>query len=180
MATAAVTVRIEPFDGGRNPTTVVDSSTGLPEEFRAAVFEVLAEQTGGIYGFPLLNVKITLVGGEVHETESTAIAFQIAAHDAFNKALAVGTTILEPIMKVEISTPEEHMGDFVSDINQRRGIITHTDSKSGLSLLEAEVPLSQLFGYSSAMRSLSQGRATCTIAPKSYGPAPPEVGEAFA
>lgn len=178
-STAAVTIRIEPFTLGRNPVTVLDASEGLPEEFRSAVHEVLAEQTSGAYGFPLLNVKITLVGGDVHETESSSIAFQIAAHDAFNKALDSGTTILEPVMKVEISTPEEHMGDFVSDINQRRGIITHTDSKSGLSLLEAEIPLSELFGYSSTMRSLSQGRATCTMEPKHYGPAPPSVAQAF-
>ncbi|MCG8584854.1 MAG: elongation factor G [Pirellulales bacterium] len=178
-ATAAVTIRIEPFTLGRNLVTVLDASEGLPEEFRSAIFEVLSEQTSGAYGFPLLNVKITLVGGEVHDTESTAIAFQIAAHDAFNKALDAGTAILEPIMKVEISTPEEHMGDFVSDINQRRGIITQTDSKATQSLLEAEIPLSELFGYSSTMRSLSQGRATCTMEPKHYGPAPPEVADRF-
>ena len=71
------------------------------------------------------------------------------------------------------------MGDFVSDVNQRRGMITHTDNKTGQSLLEAEIPLSELFGYSSAMRSLSQGRATCTMEPKQYGPAPPSVGQAF-
>ena len=72
------------------------------------------------------------------------------------------------------------MGDFVSDINQRRGVITHTGNRAGSTLIEAEVPLSQLFGYSSAMRSLSQGRATCSMEPKDYRPAPPDIAQGFA
>ena len=82
---------------------------------------------GGLLGCPLMRVKITVLGGEVHETESNEIAFRFAAADAFNKALqAAGTVLLEPIMRLEITTPEDNLGDFVSDLQQRRAVITHT------------------------------------------------------
>jgi elongation factor G len=87
--------------------------------------------------------------------------------------------VLEPIMKLDITTPEENLGDFISDLQQRRSIITHTQARGRNTVIEAEAPLANLFGYSSAMRGLSQGRATCTMEPSHYGPAPPEVAASF-
>jgi elongation factor G len=137
-------------------------------------------QGGGLLGCPLMRVKVTVLRGHVHELESNEIAFRIAASDAFEKALqAAGAMLLEPIMKVQITTPEEHLGAFTSDLQQRRGIITHTQQRGRNIVIEAEAPLANLFGYSSAMRGLSQGRATASMEPAAYGPAPPEVGQAF-
>ena len=87
--------------------------------------------------------------------------------------------LLEPIMKLEITTPEEHLGDFISDLQQRRAVITHTQHRGRNTVIEAEAPLANLFGYSSAMRGLSQGRASCSMEPAAYGPAPPEVRRGF-
>ena len=116
----------------------------------------------------------------MHETESNEIAFRIAAADAFSKVLQeAGIVILEPIMKLEITVPEENLGDFIGDLQQRRAVITQTQARGRHTPIEADAPLAKLFGYSSAMRSLSQGRATCTMEPLAYGPAPPEVLESF-
>ena len=154
----------------------------LPEQFLAPALEVLTEQGegGGSLGFPLMHVKITVLGGEVHETGSTELAFRYAAGDAFEKALrAAGIVLLEPIMRLEVTVPEEHVGDIVGDLQQRRAIIVRTHTRGRNTVIEAHAPLANLFGYSSAMRGLSQGRATCTMEPHSYGPAPAEVLEGF-
>jgi elongation factor G len=96
--------------------------------------------------------------------------------DAFSKGLEQGgRVLLEPIMKVDITTPDEYVGDFVGDLQQRRAVIAKTENRGKLTAIEARVPLSELFGYSSAMRSLSQGRAGCSMEPLEYAPAPPEV-----
>jgi elongation factor G len=137
-------------------------------------------QGAGLLGCPLMRVKITVVGGVVHETDSSEIAFRYAAADAFDKALrAAGSVLLEPIMKLQITTPEENLGDFINDLQQRRAIINETQHRGKNIVIDAEAPLANLFGYSSAMRGLSQGRATASMEPAAYGPAPPEVAEGF-
>lgn len=154
----------------------------LPPEFLTAALEVLTEQGegGGSLGFPLMHVKITVLGGEVHETGSTELAFRYAAGDAFEKGLReAGIVLLEPIMRLEVTVPDEHVGDIVGDLQQRRAIITRTHTRGRNTVIEAQAPLANLFGYSSAMRGLSQGRATCTMEPHSYGPAPADVLEGF-
>ena len=180
---AELIIRMEPFTGGAKPVTVVSAAGDtIPGPFLAAALEVLNEEAsgGGLLGFPLMNVKITVLGGTVHETESNELAFRIAAGDAFRKALReAGIVLLEPIMRLEITTPENHLGDFVSDLQQRRGLITRTHVRGKNTVIEALAPLAELFGYSNAMRGLSQGRATCTMEPASYGPAPPEVLKSF-
>jgi elongation factor G len=180
---ARVRIRMEPNDDAANKVTVVNAaSESLPPAFAQAAMEVLRENAegGGHVGFPLIRVTITLLGGETHETESNELAFRLAASEAFRAALRdAGFKLLEPIMKLEIVTPEEHLGEFVSDLQQRRAIITHTESRGKMASVTAEAPLAKLFGYSSAMRSMSQGRATCSMEPASYGPAPPEVAEKF-
>ena len=180
---AKVRIRMEPFETGPVPVLVTMApGTSLPEHYLAAVLDTLNEQAsgGGALGCPLMKVKITLLGAEMHETDSSEIAFRYATADAFNKALeAAGTVLLEPIMRVEITTPEEHLGDFIADLQQRRGLITHTANRGKYTVIEAQAPLANLFGYSSAMRGLSQGRATCSMEPSAYGPAPQEVLESF-
>ena len=110
----------------------------------------------------------------------TNLAFRYAAADAFEKALReAGIVLLEPIMRLEVTVPEEHLGDIVGDLQQRRAIIVRTHVRGSNTVIEAHAPLANLFGYSSAMRGLSQGRATCTMEPYSYGPAPAEVLKSF-
>ncbi len=163
-------------------TVTTDCGDALPPELLTAAMEVLTEQGegGGALGFPLMRVKITILGGTVHDTESNELAFRLAAADAFHKALTeAGIVLLEPIMHLEVTLPEEYLGDFVSDLQRRRAIITRTHNRGKNTVVDAQTPLANLFGYSNAMRGLSQGRATCTMEPSTYGPAPPEVLESF-
>ncbi|MHC4176163.1 MAG: elongation factor G [Planctomycetota bacterium] len=180
---AQVTIRIEPFDRGPKHVTVVAApGHALPPEFLSPVLETLAEQGegSGLLGFPLMHVKITVTGGVVHETTSNDLAFRMAAGDAFEKALRqAGVALLEPIMHLEVTTPEENLGEIMSDLQQRRATITRTHRRGKNTVIDARAPLANLFGYSNAMRGLSQGRATCTMEPSSYGPAPPEVRNGF-
>ena len=181
---AELTVRMGPHRDGIKPvvvTTEVFEPT-LPGPYLSAAMEVLTQQGegGGSLGYPLMNVKITVLGGQVHEAESNELAFRMAAADAFNRGLQeAGIVLLEPIMRLEITTPDEYLGDFVSDLQQRRAMITRTQGRGRNTVIEAHAPLAELFGYSNAMRGLSQGRATCSMEPQSYGPAPPEVLQGF-
>ncbi|HEX3725024.1 MAG TPA: EF-Tu/IF-2/RF-3 family GTPase, partial [Pirellulales bacterium] len=180
---AKVCIRIEPYEqGGAGAVVVPAAGQVLVEPYLSTVIDALTDEGhgGGLLGCPLMKVKITVLGGEVHETDSNEIAFRFAAADAFNKGLAAaGTVLLEPIMKLQITTPEEHLGDFISDLQQRRAVITHTAHRGKTVVVEALAPLANLFGYSSAMRGLSQGRATSSMEPAAYGPAPPDVANAF-
>jgi elongation factor G len=180
---AELTIRMEPFRGGAKPVVVtVDLREPLPETYLNAALEVLTQngEGGGTLGFPLMHAKITVRGGKVHETESNDLAFRIAAADAFEKALrAAGVVLLEPIMRLEITTPEEYLGDFVSDLQQRRAVIARTHARGRNTVIEAHAPLANLFGYSNAMRGISQGRASATMEPFSYGPAPQDVLNTF-
>ena len=179
--TAELQLHAEPLEEGESSVSVGFScGEEIPFEFLQPALEILREQAtgGGRYGYPLIRVKMNVTGGNVHDTESTELAFRLAAADAFSKLLRESQIVLlEPIMKVEITTPEEYFGDFVSDLQQRRGIINRTFTRGKNTVMDASVPLANLFGYSGAMRGLSQGRATCTMEPSTYGPAPPEVME---
>jgi elongation factor G len=180
---AELDVRMEPFREGTRPVTVTaDCGDALPGELLTAALEVLDEkgEGGGLLGFPLRQVKVTVLGGKVHDTGSNELAFRMAASDAFERGLReAGVVLLEPIMRLEVSVPEEFLGEFVSDLQRRRAIITRTHTRGRNTVIEAQAPLAELFGYSNAMRGLSQGRATCTMEPSHYGPAPPEVLEGF-
>jgi elongation factor G len=181
---ARVTIRMEPNPAVSSPIAVPspDVAAQLPPEFLNAAMEVLSElgTGGGMLGFPLLHVKTTVLSGQTHETESNELSFRLAAADAFNKGLReAGIVLLEPIMKIEVTVPDENLGDIVSDLQQRRAMITRTQSRGQQTVIDAEAPLANLFGYSNAMRGLSQGRATCTMEPAAYGPAPPDVLESF-
>jgi elongation factor G len=126
-----------------------------------------------------MKLKVTVLNGEWNE-QSDVRAMKIAAADAFNQGLEQGgKVLLEPIMKLDIVTPQDYLGDFVGDLQQRRATIARTDQRGAMTTIEAHAPLKELFGYSSAMRSLSQGRAGASIEPLRYDPAPPEVLKAF-
>jgi elongation factor G len=180
---AKVRLRVEPFEKGLSAVTVTNVlDHGLPNDMLNVVLEELesAGQGGGLLGFPLMRLKATILGGEVAETGPSEIAFRTATNQAFDLALrAAGPVLLEPIMRLEISTPDEHVGDLVGDLQQRRAIIHSTESRGTATVLHAEAPLANLFGYSSAMRSLSQGRASCSMEPSSYAPAPDDVLQKF-
>ena len=181
---ARLTVRLEPLAASPKPIVIPSREVAerLPPSYLNAALEVLSEHAegGGTLGFPLMHVKVTVLSGEVHETESNDLAFRLAAADAFNKGLREGgIVLLEPIMRLEVTVPEENLGDIVSDLQQRRAVITRTQSRGRATVIDAQAPLASLFGYSNAMRGLSQGRATCTMEPSAYGPAPAEVLAGF-
>ncbi len=182
---AELRIRMEPFAQSARPVVVIPSAEAardIPGPYLNAAIQVLTEQGegGGMLGFPLMHVKIAVLGGTVHEAESSELAFRLAAADAFNRGLReAGIVLLEPIMRLEVTTPEEFVGDFVGDLQQRRAIITRTQGRGRNTVIEAHAPLAALFGYSNAMRGLSQGRASCTMEPSKYGPAPPDVLQSF-
>ncbi len=130
------------------------------------------ESGGLISGYPLMKLRVVVVGAESNET-SNDVAFRIAANEAFNQGLLRGKPVLlEPVMRLVVTTPDEYVGDFVGDLQQRRALIVRTDAQGDVTQIEANAPLKELFGYSSAMRSLSQGRAGCSMEPLHYAPAP--------
>ena len=177
---AKLRLRVEP--GAADGPQVAILSACPPDEIPPDLLvvtldELKARGEGGglIAGYPLTKLRVTILGGEADES-SDERAFRIAANEAFNKGLEEGGKVLrEPIMKIDIVTPEQYVGDFVGDLQQRRAVIVKTEVRGTTNAIEARAPLKELFGYSSAMRSLSQGRAGCSIEPFEYAPAPPEV-----
>jgi elongation factor G len=179
-------VRMEPHEAAKGKVAVTTNCPpdALPAPLLQAALDelkALGEGGGTIGGFPLMKMKVSVRGGEAREEGSTEVAFRIAAADAFEKGLKLGgPVLLEPIMKLTITTPEDYLGDFVGDLQQRRAIIARTESRGNAAVIEAHAPLAELFGYSSAMRSLSQGRASCSMEPLHYAPAPAEIARSFA
>ena len=154
----------------------------VPREFIPAVDKGIKEavETGVIAGYPVVDVKVTLFDGSYHDVDSNEMAFKIAGSigfkDGFRKAHPV---LLEPIMKVEVVTPEEYSGDVIGDLNRRRGQVTGMDEQAAGKVITAEVPLSQMFGYATTVRSMSQGRATFTMEFEKYVEVPPHVSDSI-
>ncbi len=178
---AKLKIQLTPVESTSQSVLVVNHCPPdtIPDELlTVAIEELKARSQGGglIAGFPLAKLKVTVLGGEASQENSDERAFRIAANEAFNKGLEEGgKVLLEPIMKLDIATPEEYVGDFVGDLLYRRGVIVKTDHRGSMTVIEAHAPLKELFGYSSAMRSLSQGRAGCSLEPLKYAAAPPSV-----
>ena len=152
----------------------------IPKEFIPAIREGIESQmkNGVLVGYPMLGLKATLVGGSFHETDSSEVAFKIAASMAAKKlAIEGGASLLEPVMKVEVVTPEANMGDVVGDLNRRRGLIQGMDDGPAGKVVTAEVPLAEMFGYSTALRSATQGRATYAMEFSQYTVAPARVSD---
>ena len=152
----------------------------VPREYIPAIEKGIAEQmqNGVLAGYPLLGLKATLFDGSFHDVDSNEMAFKVAASMATKKlAQEGGAELLEPIMKVEVVTPETNMGDVVGDLNRRRGIILGMSENASGKVVDAEVPLGEMFGYATDLRSATQGRATFTMEFEKYSPAPKNVAD---
>ena len=150
----------------------------IPKEFIPPVINGIKEAiaSGVIAGYPVVDIKVKILDGSFHEVDSNELAFKMAGifalKDAAKKAAPV---LLEPIMKVEVTTPDEYQGDILGDLNRRRGKIVSMETKATMALLHAEVPLKEMFGYSTAMRSLSKGRASYSMEPLKFEQVPTSV-----
>ena len=178
-----VYIRIEPLLSEEENYEFVDEIRGgaIPKEFIPAVNKGCREQmeAGIIAGYPLVKVKVSLYDGSFHDVDSSEIAFKVAGSMAFKEgALKADPVLLEPIMSLEVVTPEEYMGDVVGDISRRRGIIGGMDDSASGKIISGEVPLAEMFGYATDLRSATQGRATFTMEPLKYSEVPPNVADA--
>ena len=176
-------VHFEPMDANAEETFKFDSSVvggAIPKEYIPAVGEGIEEaaKAGILGGFPVLGVHATVFDGSYHEVDSSEMAFHIAGSLAFKEAMQkAGAILLEPIMKVEVTMPEEYMGDVIGDINSRRGRIEGMDDVGGGKMVKAFVPLSEMFGYSTDLRSRTQGRGNYSMFFDKYEPVPKSVQE---
>jgi elongation factor G len=176
-----VWLKLEPQESGKGYEFVNGITGGsVPKEYIPAVDKGVREalETGVIAGYPVVDVKVTAFDGSYHEVDSSEMAFKIAGSlgfkDGFRRARPV---LLEPIMKVEVVTPEEYSGDVIGDLNRRRGQIMGMDETAAGKTITAEVPLSEMFGYATTVRSMSQGRATFTMEFAKYTEVPPNIAE---
>ena len=176
-------VHFEPMDANAEETFKFESTVvggAIPKEYIPAVGAGIEEaaKSGILAGFPVLGVKATVYDGSYHEVDSNEMAFKIAGSMAFKEAMQkAGAILLEPIMKVEVTMPEEYMGDVIGDINSRRGRIEGMDDLGGGKIVRAYVPLSEMFGYSTDLRSKTQGRGNYSMFFEKYEPVPKSVQE---
>ncbi len=180
---AKVKIIFEPLPADDKENFVFESEIvggRVPKEFIPGVEKGLksAKETGFLAGFPVVRLKTRLMDGAYHDVDSSVLAFEIAARSAFREAMEkAGAIILEPIMKVEVVTPEDYMGDVIGDINSRRGQIQNLEARDVAQVITAKVPLASMFGYVNSLRSLSQGRASYSMEFDSYEPVPHAVAE---
>lgn len=176
-----VFIRLEPKDPGSGYEFVNNISGGvIPKEYIPAVDKGIQEamQNGVLAGYPVVDFKVTLYDGSYHEVDSSEMAFKIAGSMAFKDACRkANAVLLEPLMKVEVEVPEEYMGDVIGDLNRRRGQINSMDDRMGLKIVNAFVPLAEMFGYSTDLRSATQGRGTYTMEFDHYGEVPNNIAK---
>ena len=176
---AKVRLKLEPFEGKESITLVNKLKPGtLPPELESILEQAVLEEAhgGGIVGCPLMKVRFTILDADYHSGETTEVAIRNAATEAVREALtAGGVVLLEPIMKIEVVTPDEFLGNIQADLNARRAVIVNSERHGDLAVLEAHAALSRMFGYSTQIRSLSQGRASYSMQPLKYDEAPREV-----
>lgn len=176
-----VWIKLDPLEPGKGfefENAIVGGV--IPREYIPAVEKGIKEQleNGVLAGFPVVDVKVTLFDGSYHDVDSSEIAFKIAGSMAFKEgASKASPVLLEPIMKVEVVTPEDYMGDVVGDLNRRRGVILGMEDSPSGKVINAEVPLAEMFGYATSVRSLTQGRATYSMEFSKYIEAPASVAE---
>ena len=150
----------------------------IPKEYIAPVIDGIEEAIKGgvLAGYPVVDVKVAIVDGSFHEVDSSELAFKMAGIFALKEAAKkAGAILLEPIMKVEVTTPDEYQGDLMGDLNRRRGKIIHIEAKDASTIVSAEVPLAEMFGYATAIRSLSKGRAAYSMEPFRFEPVPNSI-----
>ncbi|MTI64937.1 elongation factor G [Methylophaga sp.] len=178
-----VWLRLEPQEQGTGyvfENAIVGGS--VPKEYISSVDKGIQEQmkNGVIAGYPVVDVKVTLFDGSYHDVDSSEMAFKVAGSIGFrNGALEASPALLEPVMKIEIVTPEEYMGDVMGDLNRRRGTVAGMDDASSGKIIKAEVPLAEMFGYATDLRSATQGRATYSMVFAKYSEIPGNVAEAI-
>ncbi|MEA3012580.1 MAG: elongation factor [Sphingomonadales bacterium] len=178
---AEVKVKVTPGERGSG-FIFVDSVKGgnVPKEYIPSVEKGMREtaETGSLIGFPIIDFEVQLIDGKYHDVDSSALAFEICARGAMREAAQkAGIKLLEPIMKVEVVTPEDYLGDVIGDLNSRRGQIQGTDSRGNAQVVEAMVPLANMFGYVNELRSFSQGRAQYSMQFSHYDEVPANVAE---
>jgi elongation factor G len=176
-----VFLRIEPLKRGEGYEFLDEISGGVvPREFIPAVNKGVQEQmeAGVLAGYPMMDVRVALYDGSFHDVDSSEIAFKIAGSMAFRQGCEAATPILlEPVMKVEIVTPDDYMGDVNGDLNRRRGVLQGMDESPAGKIIRAEVPLAEMFGYATDLRSMSQGRASYSMEFGKYAEVPAAVAE---
>jgi elongation factor G len=177
-------IKLEPHEKGAG-YEFVDKIVGgvIPREYIKPVDQGIQEalQTGIFAGYPMVDVKVTLFDGSFHDVDSSEMAFKIAGSLAIKDAVAkADPTVLEPVMRVEVTMPEEFMGDVIGDLNSRRGQIEGMENRSGTQVVRAFVPLAQMFGYVTDLRSMSQGRATSSMEFSHYAEVPASIASELA
>jgi elongation factor G len=178
---AKLTLVFEPNEPGKGYEFLNEIVGGaVPKEYIPGVIKGLdmARETGIIAGFPVVDFKVSLVDGAYHDVDSSALAFEIASKAAFKEGMQkAGPQLLEPMMKVEVVTPEDYMGDVIGDLNSRRGQINNMEDRGNAKVVTAIVPLASMFGYINTLRSMSQGRAQYTMQFDHYAAVPANVAE---
>ncbi|NIT13750.1 MAG: elongation factor G [Candidatus Dadabacteria bacterium] len=176
-----VKIKVDPIERGGGFVFVDEIKGGtIPKEFIPAVEKGLQEaiETGVVAGYPMVDIKVTLYDGSYHEVDSSELAFKIAASLALKDAVSkVGGNILEPIMSVEVVVPEDHMGTVIGDLSSRRGKVSGTELRGALQAVKSEVPLSEMFGYATNLRSITEGRGTFTMEFSHYAILPEMLSE---
>ena len=178
---AVVSLRVEPLARGAG-IEFVDEVVGgaIPKQFvqatEAGVVDALS--VGGPLGVPVVDVRVVCVDGKTHSVDSSDMAFEVAGRLAFTMCFTrENVRLLEPVMKVEVQTPEDYLGDVIGDLNSRRARIADIDSRAGLRVIHGEVPIAEMFAYSSRLRSITQGRGTYSMEPQGYQPVPEETAK---
>ena len=175
-----VYINIEPAPGEGFDFVNKIKGGSIPTEFIPAIEKGVEESlaNGVRAGYPMVDVRVTLVDGKFHDTDSSEIAFKIAGSLAFKEAARrAKPVLLEPIFAVEVVTPEEYMGDVIGDLNRRRGRVNGMEPRGNAQVISAHVPLSEMFGYATDVRTMSQGRATYTMQFDKYEEVPPNIAE---
>jgi elongation factor G len=175
-----VYIDIEPAPGEGFDFVNKVKGGSIPTEFIPAIEKGVEEalETGVRAGYPMVDVRVTLTDGKYHDTDSSEIAFKIAGSLALQEAAKrAKPTLLEPVFAVEVVTPEEFMGDVIGDLNRRRGRVNGMEQRGNAQVVNAHVPLSEMFGYATDVRSMTQGRATYTMQFDSYEEVPPNIAE---
>jgi elongation factor G len=171
-------INMEPFEGGGYE--FVDKIVGgkIPKEYIPSVDLGIQEamESGVLAGYPVVDVRVELVEGSYHEVDSSEIAFKVAGSMAFKEAMKrAKPKLLEPVMDVEVVTPEEYLGDVMGNLNSRRGRVEHLEPRGNAQSIRAKVPLAEMFGYATDLRSMTQGRATFTMQFEKYEEVPQSI-----
>ena len=180
---AGITLEVSPVASGVGNSVEFDvTASVIPMEYRKAIDEGINDAllTGVLGNFAIIDVSVKVVGGNTHATDSSEMAFRSASVMALRAAISNAAPILlEPVMKLEIETPEEHLGDVLGDLNSRRGSVRNIKATNDLQVVQADVPLAEVFGYSTSLRSLTKGRASYTMEPQAFDPVPATMVESI-